>query len=128
MKTVISSILIVVIVGFIALVSIGSYRINVGSAPAGLQSTVSTSTMLSLASRTATSLIATSTCSSRIISTTDKQIMLTFSDYNNAAPTATFGVMQAASTTVAYDSGQYGCGLVKGWGDAATNITVTETR
>lgn len=117
-----------IIVAMIALTAMLLTEKTFGSAPSGLPATLATSTMLTLASRTATTVLATSTCAARIVSTTDKQIMLTFSDYNNAAPSGTFGHMQLASTTVVYDSGVYGCGLVKVWGDAATNITVTETR
>lgn len=117
-----------VILGMIVLTALFMTQKSYGSAPSGLPSTIATSTLLSLASRTATTLIATTTCASRVVSTTNSQIMLTFSDYNNAAPTATFGHMQVASTTVVYDSGQYGCGLIKAWADAATAITVTETR
>lgn len=78
---------------------------------------------------TAVTLFATSTCASRIITTYANPIMLTFSDRIAQTPTATFGHLQAASTTVTYDAGQYGCGLYKVYGYTAnTAITVTETR
>lgn len=105
-----------------------STKMAIGSAPSGLPSTLATSTLLALASRTATTLIATSSCASRVVSTTNSSLMLTFSNYNGASPSEVFGHMQIASTTVVYDSGQYGCGLVKAFADTATNITVTETR
>jgi hypothetical protein len=55
--------------------------------------------------------------------------MLTFNDYAGQTPTGAFGHLQAASTTVVYDSGLYGCGAVKIYGfDANSVITVTETR
>lgn len=97
------------------------------SAPSGLQATVATSTELAV-SGTASTLISTSTCSARIISTRGNAIMLTFSDYANHTPTATFGHLQSASTTVVYDSGQYGCGKVKAYSYGTETITVTETR
>lgn len=100
-----------------------------GSAPAGFVATMSTTSAEVLPSQVATTAIATSTsCAARVISTTNTQIMLTFNDYNNTAPTATFGYMQPASTTVVYDGGQYGCGRVKVFSvGGATNITVGES-
>lgn len=97
------------------------------SAPSGLVATVATSTSLAV-STTASTLIATSTCTARIITSRAQPLMLTFSDYNGATPTAMFGHLQPASTTVAYDSGIYGCGLVKAYAYGADTITVTETR
>lgn len=97
------------------------------SAPSGLSATASTSPYV-LPSRTATTLIGTTTCAARVVSTTDKQVMLTFTDALNESPTGTYGHMQLASTTVVYDGGQYGCGKVKVWADAATNITFTDSR
>ena len=97
------------------------------SSPPGLPATVATSSQAAV-STTAIPLIATSTCSARIITTFASPVMLTFSDYANQTPTGVFGHLQAASTTVAYDSGQYGCGLVKGYSFASQTITVTDVR
>lgn len=78
---------------------------------------------------TAVTLFATSTCAARVITTYANPIMLTFGDYANQTPTATYGHLQSASTTVTYDAGQYGCGLFKVYGYTAnTAITVTESR
>jgi hypothetical protein len=52
--------------------------------------------------------------------------MLTFSDYANQTPTGVFGHLQAASTTVVYDSGQFGCDRVKAYSFGASTITITE--
>jgi hypothetical protein len=97
------------------------------SAPSGLPSIVATSSV-SAVSRTAISLFATSSCSARIITTAADPIMLTFSDYAAQTPSATYGHFQGASTTVAYDSGLYGCGLVKAYSFNGQDITLTETR
>ncbi len=97
------------------------------SAPSGLPATVAT-TSANAVSTTATSLFATSTCSARIITTRAQPVMLTFSDYAGQTPTGSFGHLQPASTTVAYDSGQYGCGLVKAYAYGVDTITITETR
>lgn len=101
-----------------------------GSAPSGLQATVATSSPAGIVvGTTAQTVFATSTCSARVITTVAKPIMITFSSFNEATPSGVFGHYQAASTTVAYDSGVYGCGALKVYGfDASTTITVTETR
>lgn len=98
-----------------------------GSAPSGLQATVATSSNPTVTS-SASVVFATSTCAARIISTGASAVMLTFSDNQGKTPTATYGHLQSASTTVAYDSGLYGCGLVKAYSFASQAITVTETR
>lgn len=77
---------------------------------------------------TAGTLFATTTCSSRIITTSASAIMLTFSDYSGQTPTGSFGHLQAASTTSSYDSGTYGCGLFKVFSFATQLLTVSETR
>ena len=68
------------------------------------------------------------TCASRIISTGSSAVMLTFTDKQGQSPTGLFGYWQAASTTVAYDSGLYGCDAVKVYSYTAQNITVSEAR
>jgi hypothetical protein len=54
--------------------------------------------------------------------------MITFTDAQGKVPTATFGVLQAASTTVAYDASQYGCGAVRIYSFVSSAITVQEAR
>jgi hypothetical protein len=93
------------------------------SAPSGLPAGVA-STTSETAGTTATTIVSTSTCSARIVTTYASPVMLTFSD--TYTPTGTFGHLQPASTTVAYDSGQYGCGKVKVFGFVQTQITVTD--
>lgn len=98
------------------------------SAPSGLAASVATSSQATVGT-TAISLFATSTsCAARVITTYASPVMLTFSDYAGQTPTGLFGHLQAASTTVAYDSGVYGCGLVKAYSFTSQTITVTETR
>lgn len=76
-----------------------------------------------------------SACTSRVISTLGKPIMLSFGEvvkddnYYVASSTlsATLGHLQSASTTVAYDSGIYGCGEWYAYGhDASTTIITLE--
>ena len=95
------------------------------SAPTGLPATIATTSPATVGT-TAISVFATSSCSARIITTYASPVMLTFSDYSGQTPTGTFGHLQAASTTVVYDSGQYGCGLVKVYSFTTQTITVSE--
>lgn len=100
-----------------------------GSAPSGLQTDARNSTTTNYTiTNSSQTLVATSTCTARTISTSASAVMLTFSDYAGQAPTGSFGILQPASTTVTYDSGQYGCGLVKGFSFASQLITVLETK
>lgn len=111
----------------LALLFAGSYAQLAGaSAPSGLQATVATSSYQGV-SGTQAVLFATSSCSARIVSTASTSIMLTFRDQD--IPTAFYGHFQAASTTVAYDSGQYGCAGWRVFGFApAGGITISESR
>lgn len=67
-------------------------------------------------------------CASRIISTSNSAIMLAFSSAASTSLSGTVGNWQAASTTVAYDSGLYGCGYWTVYAYATTTLTITETR
>jgi hypothetical protein len=100
------------------------------SAPIGLPASVTNATTsnLQVSNAGTKTLFATSSgCSARIISTATTSLMLTFTDNLGQSPSAIFGVWQAASTTVAYDSGLYGCGLVKGFSFGTGMITLFET-
>lgn len=97
-----------------------------GSAPSGLAATVGTSTQFTLLAGTAGTLVATSSCSSRVVSTQNSGILLTFDD--RYIPTLGVGFWQGASTSVAYDSGLYGCGQMKAISAGAQVITVMDVR
>lgn len=101
-----------------------------GDAPSGLQATVATSTLGYPVGVSQTVLFATSTCNARIITTRTQPVMLTFTDVQGTVPTATTGHLQAASTTVAYNSGQYGCNTVRVISATLTTdtISVSESR
>ncbi len=105
-------------------------KISVGSAPAGLPATIATTSNPSVTS-TAGLVFATTTgggCAARVITTGQSSINIGFSDVQGIVPTQTLGHFQATSTTVAYDSGQYGCGAVRIWSFATQNLTVSESR
>ncbi len=96
------------------------------SAPSGLPATVATSSN-PIVTSTGNLIFATSTCTARIISTATSSIMIKFNGVGGA-PTSSFGHWQGASTTVAYDSGQYGCEALSIYSFSSQLITVTETR
>ncbi len=100
------------------------------SAPPGLPSTIATSSTITLNTTSAFNIAATSTCAARIVTTNSQPIMLKFADNSGITLSTISGHLQLASTTVAYDSGQYGCGLMTGMvaGVGSTNITVSESR
>ena|SRR3990167_4785155 len=88
-----------------------------------------TSTNSSLAVNTVSTLTATTSCVARIISTGVVGVHLTFSDTAGDTLTGRMGHIQAASTTVNYNSNVYGCGLVRVRSDgAATQIRITEVK
>ena len=99
------------------------------SSTPGLGATVSSSTQETVGT-TAGIVAATSTytCAARIISTQNSPIMLQFSQFQGGAPTGGAGLWQAASTTVAYDSGLYGCNAISAYSYATQNIQVVVTQ
>ncbi len=118
---------IIVLISFVYIFS-SNYQRAEASAPTGLPATIATSSNLTLAAVTSLSVFATSTCAARIVTTSGSAVMMTFSDRVGDVPTGSFGHLQPASTTVAYDSGQYGCGLVRILSFGAQFITVSESR
>ena len=103
---------------------------TLGSAPSGLNASVATSSQAGV-SATVTTLVATSTnCAARIITTVAQPIRLSFGSPQQPIlePSGTLGHLQAASTTVTYDGGIWGCGLIRvfGYGNATLTISVTE--
>lgn len=74
-------------------------------------------------------------CKSRVISTDGTSaIRISFNDIPTAGNVgsttvgASVGTIQLASTTVAYDSGIYGCATWNAWAYASTTLTLTETQ
>ncbi len=98
-----------------------------GQAQSGSQASVATTSVSTFAVGGINTLVATSTCSSITVTTQGGYLELTFSDYAGQSPSPTFGIYQAASTTVSYDGGLVGCGLVKAYSSAAQTITVLRT-
>lgn len=103
------------------------------SSPAGMATLIASSTVKAIVgpSNAVTLFNFNVDCASRVITTYANPIMFTFatsSDLSSTVkPTGTFGHYQAASTTIAYDSGIYGCGLWQAYGfGASTTISISE--
>ena len=101
-----------------------------GSAVPGTPAAMATSSNVVMPVNTAVTLAATSTCAARIVTTSGVgSVMLLFSDKVGNTLTGSYGTaFQAASTTVVYDSGQYGCDLVRGFSYLAQTISISESR
>lgn len=105
-----------------------------GGAPMGAKTIVASSTKKTAQvgpQEIKTIFSAASDCISRIITTLgDGAIMLTFATSTDldetVKPTGTFGHLQAASTTAAYDSGLYGCDVWQVYGFTSTTLTISE--
>jgi hypothetical protein len=127
LKTIFAIFGLLVLVAFISWF-VTTAKFSSASAPSGLKATVATTTKY-VVGTTASKPFATSTCSARIITTVEKPIMIMFTDKKGESPTAVLGHYQAASTTIAYDSGIYGCDAWRIYGhDANSTITLTETQ
>lgn len=124
-------------VGFAIVVGISFYspeKVD-AAAPPGIAPQVATTSRMVVGPQQNVFLFGTTTnesryqCASRIITTAGQPIMLSFGTVSSTTLSATYGHLQAASTTIAYDASIYGCGYMTAYGyNASTSITVTETR
>lgn len=115
----------------------GTQVANLGAETTGVATAAATTSTATVSGGGVTQLFSESPrCDSRIISTAGEPITLSFgstSPFGGAQATSTLqqgkGHLQAASTTVAYDSGIYGCGIwIARGNNATTTINLTETR
>lgn len=92
----------------------------------GIVPSVASSSLMSVGPGNATTLFAkNSGCAVRIVTTYANPVMLSFT--SSLTPTGGIGHLQAASTTVPYENGTYGCGQLSAYGfTASTSITVTQ--
>jgi hypothetical protein len=99
-----------------------------GSAPKGIAATVATTSNPTVGTTAALIFATSSTCTARTVTTVASPVMITFSDSQGKVPTALFGHLQPASTTVVYDSGQVGCDAWRMYGFVSSAVTVSESR
>lgn len=99
----------------------------------GYAARVQSATTTSVGGQTSTTIFSASSddsCKSRIITTGATPVRLSFGEvtgFGSTTLSVTVGHYQAASTTIAYDSGLYGCGWWTGRAiGATTTVIVTE--
>lgn len=112
--------------GAVYLVLLGQKPVAFGAANE-VQATIATSSTLTL-STTPILIFATSSCGTRIISTTASPIMLIFTDAQGDVPSGQVGVLQGASTTANYSNGTYGCAAVRAYSFTTSTIRAIESR
>ena len=120
----------IIVTGVVLVMAIGYFQglsLVDASAPSGLKAVAATTTAQAVTT-TQSLVFATSTCSARVVSTVSSPIMIGFSDIQGLVPTGVQGHLQAASTTVVYDSGTFGCDAMRIMSFVNSTITVTETR
>lgn len=103
-------------------------QVAVGAAFPGQQARLQTATTTILGPGTVTLFPASDFCLNRVVTTQGTEIKVLFGDAIGLTATsvsATVGHLQAASTTVAYDSGLYGCGKMVGRANASTTVTIS---
>lgn len=106
---------------------------SLGGAQPGIATSVAFATTTAVGPQQNIQIFAASNCISRAISTAGSAIMVSFADPSNGNISSTtlsgvIGSVQAASTTVVYDSGLYGCGRWFAYGFSSTTITTVSTR
>lgn len=128
-----SVIFIFLIIFFLSLWKLDLTQKAKGVSPQGTMTIVASSTLpITVGSSNAITLFSRNDgCTARIITTYASPIMITFATSTDLSstvkPTGTFGHLQAASTTVSYDSGMYGCGVWQAYGfGASTTISKSE--
>jgi len=103
-------------------------QVAVGAAFPGQQARLQTATTTILGPGTVTLFEASNFCLNRVVTTQGTEIKVLFGDAIGLTATsvsATVGHLQAASTTVSYDSGLYGCGKMVGRANASTTVTIS---
>jgi hypothetical protein len=112
----------------VLIATILQFRPALAAAPNGLRAVLATTSTQIVGPQSINKLFsADNTCNSRVITTYANPIMLSFDALSSTSPSGINGHLQPASTTVAYDSALYGCGLWSAWGfTASTSPTISE--
>lgn len=134
MTKTITSISLLTLVLLLGAIFLSITNISFAAAPSGLPSTQTMATSTQVGPQANVTIDpASANCASRIVGTQAQPIMLIFADPTNGDISSTTlsqsrGFIQAASTTVAYDAGIYGCGRMVGYAAASTTITIVENK
>ena len=124
-----------VVIALIAYIFGLQERSTFAAAPPGVPATMATTSQITIGPGSGGDgvneiIFATSSCTARVISTVASPIMLSFTLSNGSTtlPSGTSGLLQGASTTIAYDSELYGCGAVVAYGFSTSTISISEAR
>lgn len=98
----------------------------IGAATSGLAAGVASSTEQTVSTSAVTIFATSSNCVNRVISTNASDIKLTFTQKEGRSPDSDTGVVQLASTSVAYDSGLWGCDAVQAYSYSSQVIELIE--
>ena len=138
LKLISLSVAAVLVVGMVFAILTLQSNFAAGSAPIGLAATQQVATTTEVGPEATVTLFANrgQNCSARIVSTINgdgQSITLLFADTTNNDVSSTtlsgvIGHFQAASTTVMYDGGLYGCGRMTAQAYSSTTITISEFR
>lgn len=132
MKSLVSILAVIVSVVVLFVVLFVGKEQNLKGAPTGLYSTLSIATTTAVGKQEVKTLFSSNKqCTGRVITSVAAPLMIIFGDPTNGDLASTtlsgeLGHLQAASTTVMYDSGTYGCGRVSAYAFSSTTITHTE--
>ncbi len=104
-----------------------------GSATPGLPAVYGIATTTLVGPQQIFQIFASSQCTARVVSTAGSAITLIFfdpsgGDISSTTISGSKGIWQGSSTTVAYDSGIYGCGRVFAYSFASSSLNLIETR
>lgn len=132
MKSITLSIGALIVFGIVAILMTLQSQQAMGSAFTGSVATLSSATTTTVGPDTNVTIFnSTKSCTSRIVTTNYAAIRFTTGDVAGFGSTTLAngnGLTQAASTTVAYDGGIYGCGRWTAEAIASTSITVVENQ
>lgn len=116
------------IIGVLAVIAVFAlsyqYQSQLGGADSGQAGMATSSTIQIGPQENKTLFSANSNCANRVITTVASPITISFS--TAVPPSGMRGVIQAASTTVHYDSDLYGCTAVTAYAFSSTTITIAE--
>ena len=118
---------VMVIVGIITSLVMQA-QVAAGAAFPGQQARLQTATTTVLGPSASVLFAATDFCLNRVVTTQSQEIKVLFGDAIGLTATsvaATVGHLQAASTTVSYDAGLYGCGKMAARSIATTTVTIS---
>ncbi len=124
LNNILGKIVLIALIGFFVFYLVTTTKDVKGSAPTGYATQISTSSTITLSGTSGVAFASSTDCTNRVVTVPPAGgARINFGDNAGIVPSATVGHMQAASTTVYYDSGLYGCGQWTIYGTGAMQVT-----